>query len=822
MATIEQSIALSDGVTPQFQKMAKAAEATTGKFEKAAMAANQIENAVPHATAVQIENIGAAAYASAAGFNSASTSANNLKNNVNNISGIFNRIRDSMRNAFVFSDGITPQFKKLEKGTDTTIGKFEKAAAAANRIENAISITNVRPIQSLGMAAYSAAAGLNLASIEANKVSDINYNTTQMKDLGAAARSAAGDFNAASGGLGKIRNSLDDLLGKFILGNIIASMIANIAEKIAEIPGELTRLSDEYSGIVARIKLITSSQEQAVALNDQIYYSALRARGSYSGMADAVAKIGLTAKEAFPDPQVIVPFVENIQKLFTVGGTGLEQQKDAMLQLTQALGSGKLQGDEFRSIAEAAPMVEQIVAHFMGVTQGQLKQLSSDGKITADIMKNAILGATDEINAKFASMPMTWGQVWQNMQTVAFRAFVPVFNQISAIANSEGVKAFGETMQQTFIIAGQAVAGLINNIRWLSGEIGNFYAAYQPVFSGIGTALLYVAAVWALYEAGVISATVAMTVWSAVTLGTQSIGILAMMVTDLVSLFYALGIAETYAALSGTAMWFAVILPVALVIAAIYLIVAAVNHFAGTSISATGIVVGVFFWLGGMIYNVFAFVWNIILGVAEFLGNVFKNPTAAIYNLFLVIWNGIVELVGRSVNEIIGLINKIPGMEVGFVNWGKGLASKIPISGGVDLSAYSMDYSSGNFMKGDDIGARGLGGLLPSAPSIPQAPSVSSGFSGEGAGDIGQNTKDTADNTGKVKEAMEITDEDIKYLRDIAEQEVINKYTTAEVKIEMGGIHNNVSSDTDIDGMVRYMNDSLFDAMNAGAEKVHP
>lgn len=803
MATIEQSIALSDGVTPQFQKMAKAAEATTGKFEKAAMAANQIENAVPHTTVIQIENIGAAAYASAAGFNSASTSANNLKNNVNNISGIFNRIRDSMRNAFVFSDGITPQFKKLEKGTDTTIGKFEKAAAAANRIENAISITNVRPIQSLGMAAYSAAAGLNLASIEANKVSDINYNTTQMKDLGAAARSAAGDLNAASGGLGKIRNSLDDLLGKFILGNIIASMIANIADKIAEIPGKLTRLSDEYSGIVARIKLITSSQEQAVALNDQIYYSALRARGSYSGMADAVAKIGLTAKEAFPDPQVIVPFVENIQKLFTVGGTGLEQQKDAMLQLTQALGSGKLQGDEFRSIAEAAPMVEQIVAHFMGVTQGQLKQLSSDGKITADIMKNAILGATDEINAKFASMPMTWGQVWQNMQTTAFRAFVPVFNQLSAIANSESMRSFGETAGQTLIVVGQAVAGLINNVRWLSGIVITNGAIMEPVFVSLAFVLLAIAG-----NAG-FAATMAAAHAAASAAETAAIMGLTIAQDGLNAALYACPLT-----------W--IIFGVIAVVGIFYLAVYAVNHFAGTSISATGIIVGLFFWMGGQIYNTVAIVWNIFLAFVEFLGNAFKNPTAAIYNLFAVIWNGIVELVGRSVNEIIGLINKIPGMEVGFVNWGKGLASKIPISGGVDLSAYSMDYSSGNFMKGYDIGARGLGGLLPSAPSIPQAPSVSSGFSGEGAGDIGQNTKDTADNTGKVKEAMEITDEDIKYLRDIAEQEVINKYTTAEVKIEMGGIHNNVSSDTDIDGMVRYMNDSLFDAMNAGAEKVHP
>jgi tape measure domain-containing protein len=685
MATIQQSIAITDGVTPQFQKMAKAAEATTGKFEKAAVAANRIENAVPHTTVIQVENIGAAAYASANGFNSASMSATNFKNSLGEISG----------------------------------------------------------------------------------------------------------------GFGKIREVMSSTFGQFAMFGVVVGLIMKLVSYLSQIPSKLAGLSDEYSGIVARIKLITNSQEQAVALNDQIYYSALRARGSYAGMADAVAKIGLTAKEAFPDPQAIVPFVENIQKLFTVGGTGIQQQKDAMLQLTQALGSGKLQGDEFRSIAEAAPMIEQIVAHFMGVTQGELKQLSTEGKITADIMKNAILGATDEINQKFAAMPLTWGQIWQNMQTVAFRAFVPVFEQISAIANGNIMKSFSETTGQAFFLAGQAVAGLINNIRWLAGIVINNGAMFTPVFVGLAI-VLFGAAMNAGY-----AATMALT--HAVASTAETAAIIGLTVAQ-----EGLNAALAICPLS----W--IVFGVIAVIGIFYLAVAVVNHFAGTSISATGIVVGVFFWLGGMIYNIVAFVWNIFLGFVEFLGNAFKNPTAAIYNLFAVIWNGIVELVGRSVNEIIGLINKIPGMEVGFVNWGKGLSTKIPISGGVDLSAYNMDYSSGNFMKGYDIGAKGLSGILPESLTPPGAPG---NFGGD---DIGQNTKDTADNTGKIKDAMEITDEDIKYLRDIAEQEAINKYTTAEVKIEMGGIQNNINNDTDIDGMMRYINDTLIGGMQAGAEKVHP
>lgn len=701
------------------------------------------------------------------------------------------------------SDGVSPVFNRIATAAEQTTGRLEKAAEAANRVDNAVSVSARNATTNITNASINVMPSLDAISIKTDEINN------KMK-------------NAGAGAFGKVKNALSSAIGQFAMGNLIASGIEKVANSISNAIHKLTDSSDAYSGVIARLNLITGSQEKTIALNDQIYYSALRARGSYASMADAVSKIAMTAKEAFPDAKEVVPFMEGIQKLFTIGGTGVVQQKDALLQLTQALGSGKLQGDEFRSIAEAAPLIEQMVAKYMGVTQGELKQLSSDGKITADIIKNAVLGNMDEINTKFKSMPITWEQVWGNMETVAFRAFIPVFQQISAIANSDGMKSFGEKTGSAFIFAGQSVAGFINNVRWFGGEISSFYSTHQTIFEGIGSILLFTALAWGVYKTAVVGATLATMAWGAVTTGAQSVGILIMMVTDLTRLFYTMGVAETYAALSGTAMWAAIFLPVALVIGAIYLVVAMINYFTGTSISATGIVVGAFFWLGGMIYNVIALTWNMFLSFAEFLGNVFRNPTAATYNLFVTVWNGIVELVGRSINEIIGLINKIPGMEIGFVNWGKSLAKKMTIEGGLDLSAYNMDYSSGNFMKGYDIGSQGISNIFPGVPKIPDKSPVDLSNYQSNLGDLGDDAKKTADNTGKIKDAMEITDEDIKYLRDIAEQEVINKYTTAEVKIEMGGIHNNVSNDTDLDGMVRYVKDSLFDAMAAGAEKVHP
>ena len=727
----------------------------------------------------------------------------------------------TIQQSIAISDGVTPQFQRMARAAEVTTGRFEMASAAANRVENAVSNTTTSRVQQIGTAGYSAATGLNAASVAANGVENAVSHTTgvQVHDINSAARSAAAGLDVASvsannlrnnisnisNGFGRVQEAMNSTLGKFTLFSIVIATLTQIIGLIDRAKNKLLDLSDEYSGIVARIKLITSSQEQAVALNDQIYYSALRARGSYSGMADAVAKIGLTAKEAFPDPQVIVPFVENIQKLFTVGGTGLEQQKDAMLQLTQALGSGKLQGDEFRSIAEAAPMIEQIVAHFMGVTQGQLKQLSSDGKITADIMKNAILGATDEINTKFAAMPMTWGQVWQNMQTVAFRAFVPVFNQLSAIANSPAIKAFGDTFGIAAIFAGNAIAGIINNLRWLGGvamEVGGYIGGWlsagfvilQPVFEMI-TALAI--SFFILYAAGWLTA------MAPIAAHLVMVGLEAMWI----------GILTAYTWMQNMAL---VAQNAELLIS--YVRIGIMTGAMGVWSLVTQGVTGVLRLLNLTLFmNPIGIVIALVLGAIAVFG-AWAIHTMGLRTAIAAAFGAIGETAAttinfmiRRVNDLIGVLNKAATAINSVFHTNIGIVGTIGEVNPATWKQQGMDLAN-NF----DINK------VFSMPDMtpPAAPDVLG--MGSTPADIGQNTKDTADNTGKVKEAMEITDEDIKYLRDIAEQEVINKYTTAEVKIEMGGIHNNVSSDTDIDGMVRYMNDSLFDAMNAGAEKVHP
>lgn len=286
-------------------------------------------------------------------------------------------------------------------------------------------------------------------------------------------------------GFARLRDLAGSTFGQMTLAGLAAGAVAKLGEAIAGLPGYLMQTSDTYAVIHARLQLVVGDGGDVEGMNQRIYESALRARGSYFQMADAVSKIAMTAKEAFPDPQTVVPFMEGIQKLFTIGGTGIQQQEDALLQLTQALGSGKLQGDEFRSIAETAPLIEQMVANYLNISQGALKQLSSDGEITADVLRDAILSNMDFINAQFEKMPLTWGNIWQLMKTQATNALVPVFDKVSKLANSPVMHLITDAAIMGVELASSALDWLMNQLLWLANTpiVQNLAAAMQGLIA---------------------------------------------------------------------------------------------------------------------------------------------------------------------------------------------------------------------------------------------------------------------------------------------------------------------------------------------------
>lgn len=685
-------------------------------------------------------------------------------------------------------DGVSGPLSKMAKAADNLMNKQEAAATAIERTENA-------------------ANGLARKSSRARSV--LNAMANGVTGIADAAYRAE---NALNGMMGKLRKApessgggfLSSTIGQFAVGNIIGDMVMRGAEMALDKISGMVAKADMYSGMQARLEMIAGSQAEAVRLNDQIYASALRARGSYETMADSVSKIGLSAREAFPDPREIVPFVENVQKLFTIGGTGAEEQKNAMLQLTQALGSGRLQGDELRSIAEAAPMLNQVIADYMGVSVGEIKQLGAEGKITADIIKNAMLSATDEINAKFDQIPLKWQDIWTNITTRGDRALMPVYTAISDIANSPAAMAFADNAVMAVQIFSAALLGLMNNAEYLYNIFDRYDAYIVPVL-------------WMIVAA--MAASRAQTLLAAGAAGAHDVASAAE-----TAAIIALTVAQDGLNVAMAANpWTWILYGIIAVVGAIYLGVAAFNEFAGTSVSATGLIAGAFVTLGTVIYNTIAFVWNFFAALGEFLNNVFIDPVTATHNLFARIWNGIVDLVGVAVENIIGMIAEIPGIskvvdiDTSFKAADYKMALK-SIEGGTDfydaVAAPMLDYGNEAKWAYNAAANWSFSDMLPELPGVDPV-------SGSGElGGIKTGIDDVAGNTKAIKDAMDIVDEDLKFYRDMAEQEVINRYTTARVDIKVEN-QNNIASDVDADGMITHLIDQLGEAMDAGAEAVH-
>lgn len=802
------------------------------------------------------------------------------------------------------------QFIKMRDGISNPINKATQAVNKLYLAEEQMANSTLKAEQSME----------NMANGVKNNIAGINktipYTIGQLEALGAY-QDKLGRWHGADGkylkvnidtiqaerNVSSLKESIeslkDSLTGSFIIGSIFGDMIFNAIEEIASIPSKLIKASDAYSGIMARLNLVAGGQEQAIALNEQIYQSALRARGPYDVMADSVSKIAMTAKEAFPDPRTVVPFMENIQKLFNIGGTDIERQKDALLQLTQALGSGKLQGDELRSIAEAAPLIEKYIADYMGVSMGEIKQLGADGEITAEIIKNAILGATDEINKQFETIPMKWEDIWTNIQSRISHAFQPVYVEINKLANSSLVKSFANNLVAAATIGANAINGLINNIKWLNSEFDNFYNknkfAIDTIMVGFGGAI----SVLGLYGIALASVTTKTAILGVISKVGYVLQFIAYVPTA-IKLIRTLGIVQTLTAMSAAEMWGAIFLPIGAVVAGVYILTDGFNNL-GVVIEYTfsillGMLTSAGIALSGYIaylavYNglqllatAYTFAYNTALvvtntslsiayartmavgiaqramAVASLLASgamailnavISRNPIPILIGLIVAVvgafigWqiasNGlrntlanvfgeIAEFVANSINFMIEKIN-------GLISAFNAVKSTVNEIFGTNLSATSeityranpLEYKSGARQLAynvydtitnpfENLGVfNGIDNVPYTTPEIGNIPSYEDLA---GKDDTAKNTKDTADNTKKIAEAMDIMDEDLKFMRDIAEQEVINKYTTAKIEINMENI-NNISKDVDFDGIITHIGEQIAEATANGAEAVH-
>ena len=617
-----------------------------------------------------------------------------------------------------------------------------------------------------------------------------------LRSIGDSAGSVDTATNALSRFSSSARNAVN-IISSIGIGTMLGNIATQAVEKVSELPSRLVSIAGQYAGIQARLKLLVGDQARVAEMNEAIYQSALRSRGSFEQMADAVTKIGMTAKEAFPDSKQVVPFVEGIQKLFAIGGTGAQQQGDAMLQLTQALGSGKLQGDEFRSIAEAAPLIEQMVAKYMGVTQGALKDLSSKGAITADILKNAILSNLDEINSQFATMPMTFDQHMQRLGTIAYKAFTPVFEVINkALASpvfqsamdklATGITVFANALLWALNLGGQAFNGIANNLEWLKNTI---FGASTTLTDVLVPALAFVAGfvgalvvLWTIFNA----AQIASAVISEIVAAAQLIASGATTVWAVATTWLA---AAINFCTGGVGIFLAVILGIPIIIATI------VGAFFAWKVATNGLratFVSAFETIGNVIDSV---VTSAASAINSFIDMV-NSAASAINNAFG--WAGAnIQMSGHvSVADL--------GGNTRGARWRQWAA---------DTYDNTAEWAANMFkppeIKPIDMSSIGGGSAMPSA-----------GAAGGGADKaIAGNTGRTAANTGRMADSLDLLEEDIKDMR-YATQEQINKYTNAKVTIDVGGINNTISSDTDVDGVMSKIVEALQEGMSNGAEAV--
>lgn len=284
-----------------------------------------------------------------------------------------------------------------------------------------------------------------------------------------------GNSEGAQQAIAEVGNKAENVLGKR-MGAIaskafsalpMAGMVAGVAlvgQEVLDLGAKATAVSDKFASIKARIDLINDGSQSTASIMDKVYQASERSRGSYTDMLDSVAKLNMLAKDTFTSNDEAIRFVEQLNMQFKLSGAGVAEVSSAMTQLTQAMAAGRLQGDEFNSIMENAPMLAQAISQEMGVPIGQLKQLGSEGAITADVIKSALFNSADETQAKFAQMPMTFQEVGQQLSNAMFQAFQPVMEELSSMTASEDFKTaidgIGVAIQVMATVATIAIAGL--------------------------------------------------------------------------------------------------------------------------------------------------------------------------------------------------------------------------------------------------------------------------------------------------------------------------------------------------------------------------
>lgn len=610
--------------------------------------------------------------------------------------------------------------------------------------------------------------------------------------------------------------------------------------------GKALNISDELVQTTSRLNMMNDGVQTTAELVNMVYAAAQDARGSFSQMADVVARFGNNAKDAFSSSEEVVAFADLIQKQMTIAGASTQEAANAELQLSQALGSGVLRGDELNSIFEQAPNLIQNIADYLDVPIGKIREMAADGELSADVVKAAIFSAADDINSKFNEMPMTWGQIWQSMQNTALIAFQPVLQRLNDLANSEAFQTF----IQGAIEAMATLANILLNIFELVGTVGGFIADNWSVISPIIYGVIAALAVYAAYLGivkGIEIASAAATAIHSVAMSAK-IGVMAAL-TGQTMAATAAQMGYNGALYACPVVWI-IVLIIAL-IAVIMAVCSAIAKMTGIANSGFGVITGGVNVVIQFFKNLGLTVANIALGIGNAIAALASNMMTAFHNAICSVQSWFYNLLSTALSVIEGIcsaLNKLPFVEFdysGISSAADDYAAKASEAAGnkedyqsigdafnegfTTFDAFQDGWASDAFNAGaawgdgvaDKVSNFSLSDVFGQT-DIPNVGDYTSGFSDAIANSgVGDGIGNIDDNTGKIKDSLDITEEDLKYLRDIAEQEAINRFTTAEINVDMSGMQNTVNSGDDIDGFMTKLTDSVNEAVDNMTEGVH-
>ena len=589
--------------------------------------------------------------------------------------------------------------------------------------------------------------------------------------------------------------------------------------------------SDNLSQTMARLDLMNDGKQTTEQLQQAIFQSAKNSRAGFLDTASVVSKLGLLAPQAFNSNMETVKFSELMAKSFKVGGASTQEQTSGMYQLTQAMASGKLQGDEFRSIMENAPLLAQAISKYTGKSMGDLKDMSKEGLITSDVIKNAVFAMSDEINTKFDSIPMTFGDVVNQIKSNTVNSFMGISSTMGNIFNGQRFQGFIDGVSSVIDKAFTMINWLIKGISIVGTVLYEIWGPIQPILVTVLTLLTaYKVAMGFIAVKTAIASGIA-TIYNLALLAKQTmLGAVSVALAKATAAQTGLNIAI----LTCPITW--IISGIALVVAAIYGIVAVINKITGKAYSATGLIVGCFYWMGGMIYNIFASMWNVLVNVfvsiynlgvsiAEFFANVFKHPIRAVAHLFTSFINFLIDKVkwlGSIIDTICGTntVSKLESVQTAIGDWvnekvgGNEITLKRMSATQVMMDRVGLkDMYNKGYEKGANFSLFGKNAEteIDTNTEFGNSTNPEVAKSNDLLKNIDKNTKKTGD-------MLDLSHDEISYLRDLAEREAINRFTTAEVKVDVGGITQHVASTLDLDDVVDYMSNKLEESIAIAAE----